>query len=723
MKNQSLHLVFMLCLLASLCNAQLPYYLPTNGLVAWYPFNGNANDESGNGHDGITSNAQLTLDRFGNESSAFEFNGFSSHIRVPHNTSLNALPITISAWYKEDGQTGRSQFLVSKYPCQSFNGYSMHLNEGHPSAYYYSINDSGSIINLDGESPNYQIPTSGVWHCITLSISDSIFTYYLDGTVILQSTFSGDLGYVTTTLSDLYFGKYAGPCLDYVPEERYHTLGQLDDIAIYNRALTQSEVTALYTATATNTGGGTTSTTTAPPGIPYQAEVRNESGEVLANANVNVRFTLHELTANGTVSYQETHALTTNELGLFAATIGAGTAVQGTFASINWAQTTKFLQVEVDTGNGFITMGNQQLMSVPYALYAANSQQGPQGPAGADGQQGPAGIDGTDGVNGKNSMILTSNEPAGVNCAVGGVKVQSGIDANSNNILEESEITHNSTQYICNGTSFSNQGQGCSGVQIFEYTGQPQLFSIPACTNELMIECWGAQGQFGGGKGGYCMGRFYPSNATQLYVYVGGQNGYNGGGIGFNPINFSNQNGGGASDVRTNDNLSSRLIVAGGGGSGYQILFYNNNSIIPLLGGDGGSCSNGSQILYEGEAGTSAANIMQNNNCGTSATTGNFGSLQNNWARASGGGFSGGISACNTNPCSTTDGQLGQGGNGQAGGGGGYYGGGGASSSGTTATIAASAGGGSSWTGGCEPPYYFMGGSREGNGKVRITWH
>jgi hypothetical protein len=113
-----------------------------------------------------------------------------------------------------------------------------------------------------------------------------------------------------------------------------------------------------------------------PPGIPYQAEVRNESGALLANANVNIRFTLHELTASGAVSYQETHALTTNELGLFAATIGAGTATQGTFAGINWAQTNKFLQVEADAGNGYITMGNQQLMSVPYAMYAASSGNG-----------------------------------------------------------------------------------------------------------------------------------------------------------------------------------------------------------------------------------------------------------------------------------------------------------------------------------------------------------
>jgi uncharacterized protein (TIGR02145 family) len=198
----------------------------------------------------------------------------------------------------------------------------------------------------------------------------------------------------------------AGESLPFAGTRQFN--GSIDDIAIYNRALSATEVTALYTATATNTGGGTTSTSTAPPGIPYQAEVRNDSGEVLANANVNVRFTLHELTANGAVSYQETHALTTNELGLFAATIGAGTigagtATQGTFAGINWAQTTKFLQVEVDAGNGYFTMGNQQLMSVPYALYAANGPAGPMGPAGADGQPG---IDGIDGINGRDGVSI-----------------------------------------------------------------------------------------------------------------------------------------------------------------------------------------------------------------------------------------------------------------------------------------------------------------------------
>jgi uncharacterized protein (TIGR02145 family) len=149
-----------------------------------------------------------------------------------------------------------------------------------------------------------------------------------------------------------------------------------------------------------------------PTGIPYQAEVRNESGEVLANTNVNIRFTLHELAANGTVSYQETHALTTNELGLFAATIGAGTAVQGTFAGINWAQTTKFLQVEVNTGSGWISMSNQRFLSVPYTLYATNGAQGPQGPFGPQGNPGAPGPQGPSGPPGPAGNAFSNGSAA-----------------------------------------------------------------------------------------------------------------------------------------------------------------------------------------------------------------------------------------------------------------------------------------------------------------------
>ena len=79
-------LPFALLLSVSLA-AQVPSYVPTDGLVAWYPFNGNANDESGNGNNGSVSGASITSDRNGNQS-AFHFNGneirSTYHIPLPY---------------------------------------------------------------------------------------------------------------------------------------------------------------------------------------------------------------------------------------------------------------------------------------------------------------------------------------------------------------------------------------------------------------------------------------------------------------------------------------------------------------------------------------------------------------------------------------------------------------------------------------------------------------
>ena len=110
-----------------------------------------------------------------------------------------------------------------------------------------------------------------------------------------------------------------------------------------------------------------------PPGIPYQAIARTTTGEPYANGSLQARFSLHEQTATGTVSYAETHSLQTDAFGLFSTTFGAGTPITGTFAAINWGQTTKYLQVEIDLGNSWIDMGTQQLMSVPYAMYAGST--------------------------------------------------------------------------------------------------------------------------------------------------------------------------------------------------------------------------------------------------------------------------------------------------------------------------------------------------------------
>ena len=112
----------------------------------------------------------------------------------------------------------------------------------------------------------------------------------------------------------------------------------------------------------------------APQGIPYQSIIRNGNGNLLINQSVQVRFTIHDSTMSGNIVYQETNATTTSAAAMLILSIGQGTPVTGNFSTINWGNGAKFMQVELDTngGNNYIDLGTQQMMSVPYALYAGN---------------------------------------------------------------------------------------------------------------------------------------------------------------------------------------------------------------------------------------------------------------------------------------------------------------------------------------------------------------
>ena len=111
---------------------------------------------------------------------------------------------------------------------------------------------------------------------------------------------------------------------------------------------------------------------TPPQGISYQAVIRSAAGAIVPLQSVRLRLSIRDTAVTGTIVYQETHQATTNQQGLVNLIIGQGTVVSGTFASINWGAANKFLQVEVDPigGTSYINIGTQQMMSVPYALYA-----------------------------------------------------------------------------------------------------------------------------------------------------------------------------------------------------------------------------------------------------------------------------------------------------------------------------------------------------------------
>jgi hypothetical protein len=89
-------------LLATTTFAQIPNYVPTNGLVGWWPFNGNANDESGNGNNGTVTGATLTSDRNGVVNNAYSFDGLNSGILIPNSNNSMLDNFTISFWIKNN---------------------------------------------------------------------------------------------------------------------------------------------------------------------------------------------------------------------------------------------------------------------------------------------------------------------------------------------------------------------------------------------------------------------------------------------------------------------------------------------------------------------------------------------------------------------------------------------------------------------------------------------
>ena len=228
--------------------AQVPSYVPTNGLVGWWPFNGNANDESGNGNNGTVNGATLTSDRFGNINKAYYFNGNSNEILVPHNNSLNALPITISVWFKT-ATPQQNKMMVNKYGCTTYNGYSFNLNNSKASAYYFSSGNQNIGLNLDQLSSNNQNLNDFQWHHGILVIKADSAKVYIDNSLVINKAITNGQLSITNTTEDLHFAKYPlGSCGGV--GQNYFYDGILDDIGIWNRALSASEIQQLYTSQA-----------------------------------------------------------------------------------------------------------------------------------------------------------------------------------------------------------------------------------------------------------------------------------------------------------------------------------------------------------------------------------------------------------------------------------------------------------------------------------------
>ena len=144
-----------------------------------------------------------------------------------------------------------------------------------------------------------------------------------------------------------------------------------------------------------------------PNKFSYQAVVRDASNNLVASQTVGVKISLLFNTPTGIIVYQETHSPLSNANGLITLEVGGGQVVAGDMASIDWGAGSYYIKTEIDPAGGtnYSIVSTTQLLSVPFALYAANGggepgPQGPQGPQGPTGASGPQGAQGPAGATG-----------------------------------------------------------------------------------------------------------------------------------------------------------------------------------------------------------------------------------------------------------------------------------------------------------------------------------
>ncbi|WP_426091956.1 hypothetical protein [Flavobacterium sp. DSR3-2] len=157
----------------------------------------------------------------------------------------------------------------------------------------------------------------------------------------------------------------------------------------------------------------------APQGFNYQATVRNSSGALIVNQNVNFKFNIMQNSPTAVPVYSETHYVPTDDLGAVNLVIGQGTPATGTFAGVNWGIGNYYMGIELNIGSGFVAMGTTQLLSVPYALYANSA--------------------GNNIKKGKTSILLTGNITNAQ--AAAQIAVEAGTDTENIYILRTTGMT------------------------------------------------------------------------------------------------------------------------------------------------------------------------------------------------------------------------------------------------------------------------------------------
>jgi len=213
-----------------------------NGLVAYYPFNGNSNDESGNGNNGTVHGAALTADRFGNANKAYIFNGYSDYITVNDAPNLNNRFLGVSFWVNHALYDTSHQVYVYKSDLNTaYNEeYASSINFGNTDSIGFSIKTGNNCSNpAVGWHHNHSIINilDNTWHFVSLTYDGQSSKFYLDAVLKKQVAVNNN------QIDSCPGGKLIfGTGWDLT--EFFN--GKMDDIRIYNRALTPTEIAALF---------------------------------------------------------------------------------------------------------------------------------------------------------------------------------------------------------------------------------------------------------------------------------------------------------------------------------------------------------------------------------------------------------------------------------------------------------------------------------------------
>lgn len=226
---------------SSLLAQTIPSYVPTNGLVGWWPFNGNAIDESLNFNNGTINGATLVSDRFGNIDKAYNFTQGNT-INIPNSTSIDNLSrATVNIWFKTTTTTNASLFKKgNSLSTSSAEQISMQLNlpsgaDGFSAKYNSNCIPGNGWVNCTNNTMSIN---DNNWHMMTAVIDSDSLRYFIDG-ILVTATAVPNLVMDVCNGGGIVLGKNWNADLDY-----YN--GILDDVGLWNRPLTKQEIAGLY---------------------------------------------------------------------------------------------------------------------------------------------------------------------------------------------------------------------------------------------------------------------------------------------------------------------------------------------------------------------------------------------------------------------------------------------------------------------------------------------